>query len=138
MLETPICVFFGVSFQPLPPPPCATAIMSYQKAPRRGLSWVRPIHSHLVRVSRSYQPPASQGTKAPSTKKNLGSLTFHESSWLVNSGILISMVYEIIPKYNWVVFHPLKKPNPPGALFSLLKSPSWSSEQSHRIQWDWD
>ena len=47
----------------------------------------------------SWQIQGSQQTTEPRSKKP--GPTFHESSWLVNDGIL-TMVYEIIPIYNWV------------------------------------
>lgn len=60
VVSNSICVFFGVSNHFLPH---HAPIIVKLSAPRRGQGSVRPIHSHLVRVSRSYQPPASQGTK---------------------------------------------------------------------------
>ena len=58
--------------------------------------------------------PAAQKSLEPRKKPLLLSV----ESWLVNDGILISWVYEIIPEYNWVGnVIPYITNNQPGALF---------------------
>ena len=55
------------------------------------LAHLDPTWIWLVPVTRPVKQNTSHGNK------KTGFLTFHESSCLFNDGVLISMVYEIIP-----------------------------------------
>ena len=73
-------------------------------------------------------PPRKQAAFEPRKKPLLLSI----ESWLVNDGPYF-MFYEIIPDYNWVGFHPLRKTQPTRLVFfhcslKKTKSPKKRSE----------